>query len=174
MRGGEQVTEGDGHMLVIAVGPNSEWGQTMALVAGEAADTPLQEKLTVLAGAIGKVGFLVALLCFIVLMIRCHLAPLQTFYPDNSGTISYVRLHPLIVTIVVIVRTALCKNSSYESPKAVGLDTWCMQIQQWCIVFWGVLHSVREIELLCKFQRSCSGPRCVPEWKFGWYYLDIA
>jgi hypothetical protein len=57
-------------MLVIAVGPNSEWGQTMALVAGEAADTPLQAKLTILAGAIGKVGLAVALLCFVVLMIR--------------------------------------------------------------------------------------------------------
>lgn len=66
-----QVTEGDGRMLVSAVGVHSEWGQTMALVVGEAADTPLQEKLTVLAGAIGKVGFAVALLCFVVLMIRC-------------------------------------------------------------------------------------------------------
>ncbi len=65
-----QVTEGDGRMLVCAVGVHSEWGQTMALVVGEAADTPLQEKLTVLAGAIGKVGLAVALLCFIVLMIR--------------------------------------------------------------------------------------------------------
>ena len=57
-------------MLVSAVGANSEWGQTMALVAGEAADTPLQEKLTVLAGAIGKVGFSIAVLCFVVLMVR--------------------------------------------------------------------------------------------------------
>lgn len=70
IRCGTQVTEGDGKMLVSAVGVHSEWGQTMALVVGEAADTPLQEKLTVLAGAIGKVGFAVALLCFVVLMIR--------------------------------------------------------------------------------------------------------
>ena len=57
-------------MLVSAVGANSEWGQTMALVVGEAADTPLQEKLTVLAGAIGKVGLSIAVLCFVVLMVR--------------------------------------------------------------------------------------------------------
>lgn len=84
MRDCEQVTEGDGHMLVIAVGPNSEWGQTMALVAGEAADTPLQEKLTVLAGAIGKVGFAVALLCFVVLMIRYYLAWLRCLHSVSS------------------------------------------------------------------------------------------
>jgi P-type Ca2+ transporter type 2C len=65
-----QVTEGDGKVLITAVGEHSEWGQTMALVVGESADTPLQEKLTVLAAAIGKVGFAVALLCFVVLMIR--------------------------------------------------------------------------------------------------------
>jgi P-type Ca2+ transporter type 2C len=65
-----QVTEGDGRVLVTAVGEHSEWGQTMALVVGESADTPLQEKLTVLAAAIGKVGFAVALLCFVVLMVR--------------------------------------------------------------------------------------------------------
>lgn len=64
------MTEGDGKILIVAVGLHSEWGQTMALVAGESADTPLQEKLTVLAAAIGKVGFAVALLCFVVLMIR--------------------------------------------------------------------------------------------------------
>ena len=29
-------------MLVLAVGENSEWGRTMALVVGEASDTPLQ------------------------------------------------------------------------------------------------------------------------------------
>jgi hypothetical protein len=44
-------------MLVTAVGEQSEWGRTMALVMGEAGDTPLQENLAVLATAIGKIGF---------------------------------------------------------------------------------------------------------------------
>ena len=38
----EQVTEGSGRMLVVAVGAESEWGRTMALVATEAQPTPLQ------------------------------------------------------------------------------------------------------------------------------------
>ena len=33
LRSGSQVSEGSGRGLVIAVGPNSEWGRTMALVA---------------------------------------------------------------------------------------------------------------------------------------------
>ena len=52
-----QVSEGSGRMLVVAVGPQSEWGKTMALV-GEAGDseTPLQERLGWMATSIGKVG----------------------------------------------------------------------------------------------------------------------
>ncbi|KAL4450031.1 hypothetical protein ABPG77_010700 [Micractinium sp. CCAP 211/92] len=70
VRSGTQVTEGSGRMLVLAVGEHSEWGRTMALVVGEASDTPLQEKLGALAAAIGKLGFIVAVVCFIVLLVR--------------------------------------------------------------------------------------------------------
>ena len=65
-----QVTEGSGKALVLAVGEDSEWGRTMAMVMGEAGDTPLQEALTTLAAAIGKVGLAVGVLCFFVLLIR--------------------------------------------------------------------------------------------------------
>ena len=65
-----QVTEGSGKVLVTAVGVNSEWGKTMALVSGTSHDTPLQEALGTLAAAIGKVGLAVGVLCFVVLMIR--------------------------------------------------------------------------------------------------------
>ena len=57
-------------MLVLAVGEDSEWGRTMALVVGEVGDTPLQEKLGGLATAIGKIGFIVAVVCFVVLLVR--------------------------------------------------------------------------------------------------------
>ena len=58
-------------MLVIAVGTDSEWGRTMALVSGESEPTPLQDKLSDLAGAIARVGFAVAVLAFVVLLTRC-------------------------------------------------------------------------------------------------------
>lgn len=72
-----QVTEGSGAVLVVAVGDNSEWGKTMALVRTESADTPLQDSLGSLAAAIGKLGLAVGFLCFIVLTIRyrCCLHP---------------------------------------------------------------------------------------------------
>lgn len=65
-----QVTEGSGAVLVVAVGENSEWGKTMALVRTESADTPLQDSLGSLAAAIGKLGLAVGSLCFVVLTIR--------------------------------------------------------------------------------------------------------
>jgi Ca2+-transporting ATPase len=70
-RSGTQVSEGTGRVLVVAVGEQSEWGKTMALV-GEAGseDTPLQEKLADMAAAIGKIGFGVAVACFIALLIK--------------------------------------------------------------------------------------------------------
>ena len=68
-RSGTQATEGEGKVLVLAVGERSEWGETMSKVMGEVEDTPLQEKLGVLAENIGKVGFGVAAVCFVVLFV---------------------------------------------------------------------------------------------------------
>ncbi len=70
LRSGSQVSEGSGRAIVLAVGANSEWGRTISLVARESGPTPLQEKLSVLASAIGKIGLFVAVVCFLVLMIR--------------------------------------------------------------------------------------------------------
>ena len=54
------------------MGTSSVWGRTMELVADAGDDaTPLQEKLEVLAGNIGKVGLGVAVCCFIALLIKC-------------------------------------------------------------------------------------------------------
>ena len=65
-----QLTEGSGSILVVAVGVNTEYGKTMSLVMTEAPSTPLQEHLEVLATSIGKVGLVVAVVCFFVLLIR--------------------------------------------------------------------------------------------------------
>mmetsp|Transcript_4289 Transcript_4289/g.13717 ORF Transcript_4289/g.13717 Transcript_4289/m.13717 type:complete len:995 (+) Transcript_4289:117-3101(+) len=68
-RSGTQVTEGSGKVLIVSVGEDSEWGRTLALVQGESEDTPLQEKLGVLATNIGKAGTAVAVVCFIALTV---------------------------------------------------------------------------------------------------------
>lgn len=74
-------------MLVTAVGMDSEWGRTMALVAAEVPETPLQIALGTLAAAIGKVGLAVGALCFVVLMIRCG----QTVFRSTSLKLFHCR-----------------------------------------------------------------------------------
>ena len=66
-----QVTEGCGRVLVLAVGVNSEWGKTMAMCQSEPGETPLQQQLEKMAGGIAKLGLGVAVVCFVVLMLRC-------------------------------------------------------------------------------------------------------
>ncbi len=65
------MSEGSGKILVVAVGESSEWGKTMLLVGEAGSDsTPLQDKLEVVAGAVGKVGMFVAAACFLALLIK--------------------------------------------------------------------------------------------------------
>eukprot|EP00803_Ostreobium_quekettii_P006058 evm.model.scf_144.7 EVM.evm.TU.scf_144.7 scf_144:78288-87675(-) len=89
-RSGTQVTEGSGKILIIAVGENSEWGKTLSLVAVESDETPLQEKLGELAAAIGKLGLVVAVLSFIVLLISakptCIVLKFHAFAPCECNT----------------------------------------------------------------------------------------
>eukprot|EP01126_Amoeba_proteus_P060226 TRINITY_DN7940_c0_g6_i1.p1 TRINITY_DN7940_c0_g6~~TRINITY_DN7940_c0_g6_i1.p1 ORF type:complete len:812 (+),score=177.55 TRINITY_DN7940_c0_g6_i1:68-2503(+) len=63
------ITKGSGDMLVLAVGPKTEWGRTLALVADDHPPTPLQEKLEELVVLIGKIGIGVATVVFVVLVI---------------------------------------------------------------------------------------------------------
>lgn len=100
VRSGTQVTEGSGRVLIIAVGEHSEWGRTMALVIGESGETPLQEKLGVLATAIGKVGFVVALICFIVLMIRWMIE--EKGFPMSQFASGPLEFFIFAVTIIVV------------------------------------------------------------------------
>ncbi len=52
------------------MGVNSEWGKTMAMCQSEPGETPLQQQLEKMAGGIAKLGLGVAVICFVVLMLR--------------------------------------------------------------------------------------------------------
>jgi Ca2+-transporting ATPase len=65
---GTPVTEGVGRMLVVAVGPHSQKGKIKALLQKDQEDTPLQEKLEIVAAAIGNLGLVVAILTLSVLV----------------------------------------------------------------------------------------------------------
>lgn len=104
IRSGTQVSEGSGLMLVTAVGSNSEWGKTLELV-GEAGDenTPLQEKLEDVAAAIGKIGFGVAVACFVALIIKwCvenHGFPIKKV--NDNGPVQFFLYAVTIIVVAV-------------------------------------------------------------------------
>ena len=56
--------------MVLAVGLNSQEGQNKAKLQKEADDTPLQEKLAVLADQIGRLGIASASITFAALLIH--------------------------------------------------------------------------------------------------------
>jgi len=71
VRSGTTVVEGSGKILLTAVGAKSEWGKILEMVTEEEDDqTPLQIKLEWVAMAVGKIGFAVAICCFIALLIQ--------------------------------------------------------------------------------------------------------
>lgn len=70
MLSGSKILEGTGSYIVTSVGVNSFHGKMLLSLQTEPEETPLQEKLNVIAEAIAKAGSAVALLMFIVLFIR--------------------------------------------------------------------------------------------------------
>lgn len=101
VRSGTQVTEGSGKILVLATGEQSEWGRTMAMMLdSEAKETPLQEKLGILATAIGKVGFVVAVICFLVLIIRWMVE--NKGFPFSKFATGPLEFFIFAVTIIVV------------------------------------------------------------------------
>ncbi|XP_012080805.1 calcium-transporting ATPase 10, plasma membrane-type isoform X1 [Jatropha curcas] len=68
---GCKVADGSGTMLVTSVGLNTEWGLLMASISEDTGEeTPLQVRLNGVATFIGVVGLAVALIVFIVLLVR--------------------------------------------------------------------------------------------------------
>jgi magnesium-transporting ATPase (P-type) len=70
------VMEGEGRMLVTAVGTATMMGQTVALVENEEVkNTPLQDALEKLASQIGKIGTIAGALTFSVLLAQWYFQP---------------------------------------------------------------------------------------------------
>ena len=71
---GSRCCKGNGTMLVLRVGKNSEKGKIAAIVIAsqesEDSKSPLEEKLDVMAGDVGKFGLLAAIITFVALIIR--------------------------------------------------------------------------------------------------------
>ncbi|KAK0616440.1 hypothetical protein B0T14DRAFT_523136 [Immersiella caudata] len=99
---GAKVLDGVGTFLVTAVGPHSLNGRTMMSLRDDPGLTPLQAKLNVLAGYIGKLGAGAGLLLFTVLLIE-FLARLRTSTAtaEQKGQ-SFLRILITSITIIVV------------------------------------------------------------------------
>ena len=71
---GSLVEEGSGKAVVLAVGDNTNQGHAGLAMNIEEDQTPLQNKLDTIANQIGKLGFAVAILVFIIVCVRTMLA----------------------------------------------------------------------------------------------------
>jgi len=69
-RSGSVVSEGYGKMIVVAVGIESEYGRTLALVHKESEKTPLQRRINRFVKWCGIVAMLVSAAVFVALMIN--------------------------------------------------------------------------------------------------------
>lgn len=68
MISGATLSTGFAKVLATAVGEQSRWGKTKAKLQAETVDTPLQEKLDLLAGQIGNVGMVSAGATFVAMV----------------------------------------------------------------------------------------------------------
>ncbi|KAL9124076.1 MAG: hypothetical protein Q9217_006561 [Psora testacea] len=98
---GSKVLEGVGTYLVTSVGVNSSFGKVMMSLQTENEDTPLQVKLSRMAGWIGYLGTAAAGLLFFILLFRFLAGlPSNTRTPALKGS---QFLDILIVAITIIV-----------------------------------------------------------------------
>lgn len=93
------VTHGSGRMLVTAVGRYSKYGDILATLQEEDEQTPLQEKLEVLAKYIGYVGMAMAALTVVALIIRFYVEKKHT---DRKNYVEWVKYFITGITIIVV------------------------------------------------------------------------
>lgn len=96
---GTTISEGVGHLVVVATGTHSQWGIILSKLIEEPVDTPLQKRLDRLAWNIGKIGIVMAVLTFSVSMLRWIIESAQD--GDWDGT-QVLKFFIDAVTIVVV------------------------------------------------------------------------
>jgi Ca2+-transporting ATPase len=98
---GAFITAGKGHMLAAAVGDSAQMGVIAAsLGIDHATQTPLEQKLTALAGLISRFGYAMAVLLCTTLLIRGFMVGEVTGF--NIDTANNV-LHYFMLAVVIVV-----------------------------------------------------------------------
>lgn len=100
---GSQVEEGSGTAIVVAVGKHSFQGKNLELMqVEEEEETPLQQKLNRIAEGIGKIGLIVALLTFGVLIIYLVVETVNDGWDSSKSFSKLVSSFIIAITIVVV------------------------------------------------------------------------
>lgn len=95
------TTAGMGHFVAIAVGRDSQWGIIKVALEKEDEQTPLQDKLDIMANQIGNVGIAAAIATFIAMMaIKIFVRPAHL--EDTSAWSHALDAFIIGVTIVVV------------------------------------------------------------------------
>lgn len=100
---GTNLAEGVGIVLVIAVGKNSAEGRIIDLTERSDEQTSLQIKLTKVAGSVGKLGFICALITLIALYLRFIIEISTGHISWSNGEHPLLLIKFLIIGITVLV-----------------------------------------------------------------------
>ena len=100
---GTNVLEGTGFGVVVAVGVNSVQGSIAMVTRAVKKQTPLEEKLEVLADRIGKFGLFAAVVTFLILAVK------ETYFlwTRPGGKFVFMKYWEMLTTAVAIVVVAV-------------------------------------------------------------------
>ena len=118
---GSRLTSGNCKMLVLAVGANSEWGRIRASMQTESVNTPLQDKLEILANQIGWMGMIFAGATAIAMMADWY----RGGVPGVTLFEQLLKAFIMAVTIVVVavpegLPLAVTLSLAYSTSKMMG------------------------------------------------------
>lgn len=100
---GSKVMEGHGSMLVCAVGSNSAMGKNSSMLqSSDDEQTPLQEKLEITAGDLGKIGTAVAVLTFLSLVAYDVIDSTNRKHWDHHSWAEVLSSFIFAITIIVM------------------------------------------------------------------------
>ncbi len=100
---GTQVVDGQGQMVVCAVGPNSQMGKSKQIMGGENEKTALELKLEKLADMIGNLGFLSAVCIGSIIIIKAIVTKLVNHQSLFSSDLIDSLINAFIIAVTVIV-----------------------------------------------------------------------
>jgi len=98
---GTTISEGVGHLVVVATGTHSQWGIILSKLIEEPVDTPLQKRLDRLAWNIGKIGIIMATLTFAVSMLRWIVESAQDGAWDGTQVLKFFIDSVTIVVVAI-------------------------------------------------------------------------